>query len=239
MIANIFVMQRIGVDKAKGIIFETIFEKLDIKQIYSLSPTIFRIVDLGCAAGPNTFVAVENIVELVKLKCQFHGLDPDGLEFQVFFNDLVSNDFNLLFKTIPSNKEYYASGVPGSFHGRLFPPASLHFAYSSHALAHLSKVPDELLDISSPAWNKGKVYFTSSPKEVGEAYTRQFAKDMESFLKARALELVPGGLMAFLLTSCHPDTKCVLTAVLDLLGSTLMDLVKMVSMSVLCYLLIN
>ncbi|XP_021675405.2 loganic acid O-methyltransferase [Hevea brasiliensis] len=220
-------LQKIGVDKAKGIIFETILEKLDIKQIFSSSPTIFRIADLGCAAGPNTFLAVENIVELAKLKCQFHGLDLDSLEFQVFFNDLVFNDFNMLFKNLPSDKEYYASGVPGSFHGRLFPPASLHFAYSSYALANLSKVPDELQDTVSPAWNKGKVYFTNSPKEVAEAYTMQFAKDLESFLKARALELVPGGLMAFLFTSVPPDTKCALTAVLDLLGSTLMDLVNM------------
>ncbi|KAL0409410.1 UNVERIFIED_CONTAM: Farnesoic acid carboxyl-O-methyltransferase, partial [Sesamum radiatum] len=49
----------------------------------------------------------------------------------VFFNDKVGNDFNTLFSSLPSERLYYATGVPGSFHGRLLPKASLHFAYSS------------------------------------------------------------------------------------------------------------
>nr|POE51928.1 putative s-adenosylmethionine-dependent methyltransferase at5g38100 [Quercus suber] len=31
----------------------------------------------------------------------------------------VSNDFNTLFKSLPPNRQYFAVGVPGSFHGIL------------------------------------------------------------------------------------------------------------------------
>ncbi|KAK7849230.1 putative s-adenosylmethionine-dependent methyltransferase [Quercus suber] len=56
----------------------------------------------------------------------------------VFFNDQFSNDFNTLFISLPPNRQYFAAGVPGSFYGRLFPKASLHFIHSSYALQWLS-----------------------------------------------------------------------------------------------------
>ena len=103
-------------------------------------------------------------------------------EFIVLFNDHVSNDFNTL-------------QVP-SFHGRLFPKESLHFIHSSFALQWLSKVPIEVMDEGSPTWNKGRIFYIDTQKEVVEAFATQFAKDMKSFLFARAQELVVGGLLA-------------------------------------------
>ena len=71
---------------------------------------------------------------------------------------------------------------------------SLHFIHSSFALKWLSKVPIEVMDEGSPAWNKGRIFSTNAQKEVVEAYATQFAKDIDSFLFARAQELVVGGL---------------------------------------------
>ncbi|XP_021888304.1 probable S-adenosylmethionine-dependent methyltransferase At5g37990 [Carica papaya] len=221
--------QKWGLDSAKALIQEVIDENLDVKQLLSSSRRVLSIADLGCSVGPNTFFAVRHIIESIKLKSQSQGLPgSDPLEFQVFFNDHVTNDFNTLFKSLPSldDRPYYTASVPGSFHGRLFPVDSVHFFHSSSSIQWLSKVPEEVVKKDSPACNEGKVYFTSSPREVEEAYGMQFSKDINSFLNARAVELVSGGLMVLIMVSVPPNGKCVLTELFDLLGSALMDLVS-------------
>ncbi|XVF82081.1 hypothetical protein PTKIN_Ptkin16aG0015300 [Pterospermum kingtungense] len=188
----------------------------------------FRIADLGCSCGPNTILATQNIVEAVELKFQTRGLTSP--EFHVFFNDQVSNDFNSLFASLPAGRKYYAAGVPGSFHDRLFPTASLHFVFSSCALDWLSNVPKGVVDKAGPAWNKGRIHYTGAPKEVFEAYSDQFAKDMDSFLKERVKELAPGGLMALVIPAV-PDvashSQFMIGLEVELLGSCLMDMAKM------------
>ncbi|KAA8530616.1 hypothetical protein F0562_005450 [Nyssa sinensis] len=224
--------QRTAVESAQALINEGISENLDIKQLIfsSPSPNTFSIADLGCSVGPNTFIAVQNIIESVKFKCLADDLCSEAVEFQVFFNDHVSNDFNTLFKSLPCDGQYLAAAVPGSFHGRLFPKASLHFAHSSYSLQWLSRVPQELLDKKSPAWNKGRICYFGAPSEVFEAYSAQFAKDMESFLNSRAQELVNGGLMA-LIVPCFPvgipPSQCPIIVIIALLEATLMDMVNM------------
>ncbi|KAA8530615.1 hypothetical protein F0562_005451 [Nyssa sinensis] len=173
------------------------------------------------------FIAVQNIIESVKFKCLADDLCSEAVEFQVFFNDHVSNDFNTLFKSLPCDGQYFAAAVPGSFHGRLFPKASLHFAHSSYSLQWLSRVPKELLDKKSPAWNKGRIYYIGAPSEVFEAYSAQFPKDMESFLNSRAQELVNGGLIIPCRPVGIPPSQCPIIVTIDLLGATLMDMVNM------------
>ncbi|XP_043703614.1 loganic acid O-methyltransferase-like [Telopea speciosissima] len=225
------IYQRQITNTSKARISKAVAEKLDIKHP-SFTNSKLCIADLGCSVGPNTFIAIQNIVEAVMLKYQSEGrLSSKIPEFQVFFNDLISNDFNKLFASLPVDSQYFAAGVPGSFQNRLFPKASLHLVHSSSSLHWLSKVPKEVLDKDSPAWNKGKIYYESSPKEVVEAYSSQFAKDIESFLLARAEELVPGGLMILILLGSHPNgvpySRTFFGVVLDLLASSLMDMAKM------------
>ncbi|KAA8542767.1 hypothetical protein F0562_023919 [Nyssa sinensis] len=138
---------------------------------------------------------MNNITEAVEHKYQAQG----HLEFQVFFNDRVSNDFNTLSINLPPNRKYFAAAVPGSFYGRLFPKASINFIFSSFAVQWLSKLPQVVCDLNSPSCNKGRILYANAPKEVGEAYSAQYAEDTEKFLGARAQELVSGGLMALLI----------------------------------------
>lgn len=223
-------LQRNTIDAAKELIKEAVFDKLDI-EIFSPTNT-FRVTDLGCSVGPNTFLAVQNILEAVEHKCRTQAHNSDQVpEFQVFFSDQAGNDFNELFQSIPPDRNYYAMGVPGSFYSRLFPKACLHFVYSSFSLQCLSKVPEQVVDRSSPAWNKGRIHYSNSAHEVVEAYATQYAKDMECFLSARAQEIVGGGLVAFVVPGRPdgtPHTQNIYNMSTDLFGSCLMDMANKV-----------
>lgn len=221
--------QRGVVEAAIEKINEAIANHFDINAL-SISPNPICIADLGCSTGPNTFIAMQNIVEAIKLKYISKGGNTKIPDFIVFFNDQVSNDFNTLFKSLPPNRQYFATGVPGSFHGLLFPKASLHFIHSSSAVHWLSNIPMDVMDECSPAWNKGRIFYTNAPKEIKDAYATQFAKDMESILFARAQELVSGGLLALFLSGI-PDVMSNSDShtgiEIDMLGSCLMDMAKL------------
>ncbi|KAG6655872.1 hypothetical protein CIPAW_05G246400 [Carya illinoinensis] len=210
--------QRGVVEAAKEVIKEVIANYLDVSTLStSLKPVC--IADLGCSTGPNTFITVQNIIEAIQIQYRSGGQNTRIPEFVVFFNDHASNDFNTLFKSLPPNRQYFAAGVR----------ASLPFIHSSYALHWLSTVPIEVMDKGSPAWNKGRIHYTNAPKEVVEAYATRFAKDMESFLIARAQELVVGGLLALFIPAV-PDVLSKSDSFtgleLDLLGSCLMDMAK-------------
>ncbi|KAL6970029.1 gibberellin A4 carboxyl methyltransferase [Sarracenia purpurea var. burkii] len=199
--------KRASADAAKEMIKEAIYDEFDIATLSSYSNTI-RIADFGCSIGPNTFIAMQNVVEAMEVKCHaqsqhltFTSTSTSKLpEFHVFFNDHASNDFNTLFTSFPPDRHYFAAGVPGSFHGRLFPESSLHFVYSSFALQWLSKLPKPLLEISFHPQDRRRIhYMSAASSEVTQAYAAQFAEDIANFLNARANEIVAGGMMVLIL----------------------------------------
>lgn len=208
-------LQKEVLDGAKEMMRDAIIQKLNIKDMLPSSNT-FCIAEFGSSVGPNTFSAMQHVVEALKEK--YH---KDNIpEFQIFFNDHITNDFNTLFRSLPVDRSYYSFGAPGSFHGRLFPSRSIHFAHCSCAIQYLSKIPKELLDEKSPSWNKGLIHYVgASNVEVVKAYFAQFEKDMEMFFNARAEEIVPGGMMV-IVTPLSGYIR-----LLGLFGSSLMDLV--------------
>ncbi|KAF2314588.1 hypothetical protein GH714_027791 [Hevea brasiliensis] len=171
-----------------------------------------RIADLGCATGYNTLATIDMVVDALRQQYMSQcGFEP---EFEAFFSDLPSNDFNSLFRSLSNpgilsdkkTKQYYAAGVPGSFYARLFPRGKLHVAVSLSALHWLSQIPDAVLDKRSAAWNKGRVWIDGAKKEVVEAYAKQSEKDLEDFLSCRKEEIVQGG-MLFLLMGGRPASQ--------------------------------
>ncbi|XP_039041012.1 loganic acid O-methyltransferase-like [Hibiscus syriacus] len=139
---------------------------------------------------------MQDVVHYIQQKYSLQCPKSDKtLEFLVLFNDQPSNDFNTLFKSLPRETPYFAAGVPGSFHRRLFPASSVHFVHCSFALHWLSKVPEELQDKNSIAWYKGRIHYSNASNEVVRAYAARFSEDMEDFLCARATEIVSGGMM--------------------------------------------
>lgn len=191
----------------------------------------FRIADFGCSVGPNAFFAVENIIGAVGNR--YKSDQKEAPEFHVFFNDLIDNDFNTLFKLLPASRKYLAAAAPGSFHARLFPRSTLHFAHCSTALHWLSRIPEEVTQGRSMAWNGGRIHYSGAGKEVRESYSSQYARDMEAFLSARADELVAGGLMVLVLIG-FPDGYALASdssigEAFHILGSCLYDMAMMVS----------
>ncbi|KAJ7975188.1 S-adenosylmethionine-dependent methyltransferase [Quillaja saponaria] len=95
-------IQKDAIFSAKELITQTIVEKLDIKNF---SFNIFRIADLGCSVGPNTFFAVQNIMEAVKSK-QYYAAGVPGS----FYNKLFPN--SLLHIIHSSYSIHWISKVP-------------------------------------------------------------------------------------------------------------------------------
>ncbi|XP_033137274.1 probable S-adenosylmethionine-dependent methyltransferase At5g38780 [Brassica rapa] len=211
-----------------------ILEKIDLLSLKTGLST-FTIADFGCSVGPNTFHAVQNIIDAVKLK---HMKENSlvSLEFLVCFNDQPNNDFNTLFRTQPpsSEREYFSVGVPGSFYGRVLPRNSIHVGHTSYTIHWLSKVPEHVCEKKSPAWNKKYIQCNNLIEEAAKAYKIQFTKDMSTFLEARAAEIVPGGLM-ILQGQCLPDGVLMSETwegiVIDTIGDCLMDMEKSVRYS--------
>ncbi|GKU98054.1 hypothetical protein SLEP1_g11108 [Rubroshorea leprosula] len=113
------------------------------------------------------------------------------IAFEVFFNDHSANDFDTLFRTLPVERNSFAAGLP---------------------------IPEQVQDKTSTTWNKGRISYGTC-KKVEDAFSAQFAYDFESFLKARAIEIVPGGFMALPIPCITTKVKSI--ALLELLASSL------------------
>uniref|UniRef100_A0A7N2L7A8 S-adenosylmethionine-dependent methyltransferase n=1 Tax=Quercus lobata TaxID=97700 RepID=A0A7N2L7A8_QUELO len=216
-------LQRQCTNLLKEKVDEEIVEKFDVKSLSSASDAIC-VADLGCAAGPNTFIAMNNVIKVMEQKYQIQCPDSQMPRFQVFFNDLALNDFNILFTSLPQDRQYFVAGVPGSFYEQLFPDSSIHFVHTSYAMHWLSKLPKEL-----QAWNKGRIHYTNAPHEVVNAYSIQFAMDVENFLKARAKELVAAGMMIIIMPACQngmPYSSLPAGVMFDVMASSLMEMVE-------------
>ncbi|KAG6404120.1 hypothetical protein SASPL_136360 [Salvia splendens] len=172
--------QKLASDAVKDEIKEAVIGSLDAEP----RSTKVAIADLGCSVGPNTFFTVQNLIEAVQKKWPSETL----LEFQVFFNDHLGNDFNTLFSSLPPERQYHAAAVPGSFHGRLFPRSSITVAHSSYALQWLSKQPQGV-------HNEGRIHYSGAGTDVVKAYSDQYEKDLSCFMSARAEEIVKGGVL--------------------------------------------
>ncbi|CAF2244337.1 unnamed protein product [Brassica napus] len=201
-------VQKKASDKTKHITLET------VQQLYKETrPKSLKIADLGCSSGPNTLSTIRDIIKAVKFAHHLEIPNQPLPEFSIFLNDLPSNDFNSIFKSLPDfhtelkrDTNYgdcpsvFIAANPGSFYGRLFPEKTIHFIYSSFSLHWLSKVPPGLYDDQGKSINKGCINICSwSPEAVSKAYWSQFKEDFSMFLRFRSKEVVSTGRMVLIL----------------------------------------
>ena len=126
--------------------------------IQVMSPRLVRIADYGCCYGRNTLDCAQFIVsKLLELdhpqenhvKEETILLQPELIhEFQYFFVDLPSNDFNSLFYMLHSpdfaagfqGVKFFPNGVPGSFYDCVLPKGTVDFAITTYSLHWISQV---------------------------------------------------------------------------------------------------
>ncbi|XP_057965257.1 probable jasmonic acid carboxyl methyltransferase 2 [Malania oleifera] len=213
-------LQRTVISMAKLMLEES---TIGLVEQYSPNlPECLNIADFGCSSGPNTLMVVSQIVETINATLLRLNRQPPLL--QVYLNDLPGNDFDTLFRSLPSFSKKlerekgiglgrcFIAGVPGSFYGRLFPSNSLHLVHSSSSLHWLSQVPKGLVSETGLPLNKGNICIAkTSPPAVHKAYLEQFQRDFTLFLKSRAEEVVPGGRMVLTILSSFrsEDPRCI------------------------------
>ncbi|KAB1207306.1 Salicylate carboxymethyltransferase [Morella rubra] len=231
--ANNSLIQKEVMLKAKPILDESITE-----LYLSSFPECLRLADFGCSSGPNVLLLVREIMDTIHTTCQrFNRKEP---MFQVFLNDLPGNDFNTLFRSLPSFYEKlknekgsnfepcFMAGVPGTFYGRLFPNHFLDFVHSCYSLQWRSQVPEGLVDESGIPLNKGNIHIAkTSPYGVLKAYLDIFEKDFTLFLRSRSQEMAIGGYMVLTMIGSEEKTKSSSKSctIWELLGITLNDMV--------------
>ncbi|KAG2616933.1 hypothetical protein PVAP13_3NG177363 [Panicum virgatum] len=112
-------------------------------------PASLAIADLGCGTGPNALLMVSDAVDAVLAEIE----EEAPLQLRVFLNDLPANDFNAVFRLLPSSPlagtGCLVSAWPGSFYRRVFPEASLDYVVSSSSLHFLSKFHADFLALLS------------------------------------------------------------------------------------------
>ncbi|XP_059654289.1 probable methyltransferase TCM_000331 [Cornus florida] len=144
-------------------------------------PKCFKIAGLGCSSGPNTLLAISQIIDTIHGLCQQNNCKAP--EFQVYLNDLPDNDFNTIFKSLPIFYEKlkkekreelmshcFVSGSPGSFYARVFPNRSIHGSAKSgcrltDAQPHdsVSKMTVSPLIVKQQFVNDSEMSYTSAP----------------------------------------------------------------------------
>ncbi|KAL4187771.1 hypothetical protein AMTRI_Chr09g20730 [Amborella trichopoda] len=134
-------------------------------------PESLGIADLGCSFGPNTFLALITIIEVVCTTYQ--QVSVPMLELRLYLNDLPGNDFNSV------SGSCFVTAVGSSLYCTSFPSNSLHFVHSSYRLHWLSQV-------------------SNSPASVTHAFLRQFQNDFSRFLEFRSQEVVRDLVLIFL-----------------------------------------
>ncbi|KAB2064605.1 hypothetical protein ES319_A09G031500v1 [Gossypium barbadense] len=161
-------------------------------------PTCMKVVDMGCASGPNTFQAISHVIDTVHGLCEQQGLKLP--EFEVLLNDLPENDFNSVFKSIP---DFYKQ--------------------KGDLVQERSFIGGVAVGLEN---NKGNICMArSSPPNIFKAYANQFWEDFTNFLSSRSKEIVRQGCMLLTFMVRRNPNPSHEHHCLELLAKSLLDLV--------------
>jgi hypothetical protein len=155
--------------------------------------TTMVVVDFGCSEGGNSIAVMEHLIAALR--------ERRSWPIQTVYVDLPTNDYEQLFKNLRpdgrsvfEDSQIYSSVVGGSFYGQLLPSSSVHLATTFNSIAYLSRRPVDRLPnyvaANGPSARRG---IGGVSKEDRDAFANLAEADLESFLMARAAELVPGG----------------------------------------------
>ncbi|XXG77312.1 hypothetical protein AAC387_Pa08g1487 [Persea americana] len=193
-----FCNQKIAISNSRYVVEDSILDLYCTRL-----PESLNIAGLGCTSGSNTLLVIKEIIDAIYERCR--QIRRGVLELRVYLNDLLGNDFNSVFRSVPvfcdtfkKEKDLppgtcFIAGVPSSFYGRLFHRNFLDFVHSSYSVHWLSQVPQGLQSEMGIALNKGNIYMAkSSPLAIFKAYLKQFQIDFSLFLNLHSEEMTCG-----------------------------------------------
>jgi hypothetical protein len=147
--------------------------------------TAFTIVDYGCSQGANSVVAIEEILSNLRKK---DSITP-SFNALVVFNDLPTNDWTTLFKTVEKHffkDDHIITLVAGkSFYEQMMPSNSVHFAFTSTSINWISKIPCQIT-------NQCCISAVEVKQEEFKLWKQQAYNDYQLFLQNRSKELKKG-----------------------------------------------
>jgi hypothetical protein len=150
------------------------------------------LADFGCPEGRNSIAVMRSLIPLLRRRTDRHIL--------TIHCDLPTNDFSSLFAGLrPDGRSVFGNGVSscavgGSMYDSVLPRNCLHIATCFNAIGFLSRRPIDRLPgyilPNGPSRLRGIGTVSEAERSV---FAEQASRDVESFLRARAIELVPGG----------------------------------------------
>jgi hypothetical protein len=157
----------------------------------------FTAMDYGCGPGHSALDSVAPVIEA------YRRIDPHG-SIVIRHSDQAGNDWNSLFALVFGRDGYQRSGsairteaVPGSFYTQLAAPGSVALGACFAASHWLSRA----LSPESP----GTVWFADLKGEARREFAALARADWTQFLRCRAAELQPGGMLIVSTLGSVPD----------------------------------
>ncbi|WP_305983946.1 hypothetical protein [Roseibium sp. MMSF_3544] len=186
---------------------------------------VITLADYGCSEGRNSVTAMAQALKTL--------LPRTSLPVQTVHSDIPTNDFSTLFlnlrpnaKSVFGSDRVFSSAVGGSMYDQLRPDESVHLAMTFNAIAFLSKRPLKSLPgyifPNGPSAARNNGYVAEADKE---AFADQAKRDLETFLKVRARELVPGGKLLVQVFGATDDARTC-DGIYDLLNDAVLAFVE-------------
>jgi gibberellin A4 carboxyl methyltransferase len=155
-------------------------------------PPTLGIADFGCSEGRNSIHVMQRLIPALRART--------SRPIQTIHSDLPTNDYAGLLRGLRSEgrsvfgDDVFSTVVGGSMFDQLLPPRSTHLAMTFNAIGFLSRRPLERLPgyilPNGPSARRGVGAVDAADRAV---FAAQALADIESFLCARAAEMVPGG----------------------------------------------
>ena len=191
-------------------------------QLLDRSPVV--LLDLGSSHGGNAIHAMRRLVETLRKRTS----SPAW----VFFSDLPTNDFNQLFANLfpPGSTAFpeigvFPAAIAGSAYKPVVPPRSVHVATSFNMIGWLDSRPSARLPRYILPMQPGAPGKRASVSEAEQQpFILQADTDLRRFYKARADELVPGG-MLLLQVFGRDEIRSASDGLYDVLSDALLDLI--------------
>ncbi len=155
-------------------------------------PPAIALADFGCSEGRNSIRVMHRLVAALRARTD--------RPIQTIHSDLATNDYRSLLRDLRADgRSVFGAGassalVGGSMFEQLLPPRSLQVAMTYNAIGFLSRRPVERLpDYILPNGPSALRGVGAVSAEDRATFAAQALADLESFMRARAAELVPGG----------------------------------------------